>query len=114
MKLQYRDLLGDGELHKIDAEVTTDHPASHYGQPVIVLPDGGALDLQSWMLLGYQVMSATSDEVEDLKKVFSNFGAMVGDPHFVTSAFGRLGGSAKSEAKTRAARKNAKKRWSKN
>ncbi|MFA5321994.1 MAG: hypothetical protein WC373_04915 [Smithella sp.] len=71
MKLQYRELLGDGKLHTINAEVTTDHLASHYGQPVMLLPDGDPLDMTSWVLLGYQVIEATQDEIVGLKKILN-------------------------------------------
>ncbi len=111
LKLQYRDIVGDGELHEIEAEITTDHPASSYGQPVIVLPDGEALDPQSWVLMGYQVLSASEDEIEALKKWLGNLGVMIGDPHFAAATLGAKGGRAKSEAKTCAARKNIRKRW---
>lgn len=111
MRLQYRDILGDGELHEIEAEITTDHPASSYGLPVIVLDDGHALDGNSWVLMGYQIMSASENEYEALKQWLSNLGAMLGDTHLAAATLGRLGGSAKSEAKTEAARANIKKRW---
>lgn len=109
MKLQYRDLLGNGEMRHVEAEVTADHPSSHYGQPVIVLPDGDALDLQSWVLLGYQVLQADADEIEALKKIFSNFGLMCGDASFAARELGAKGGAIKSEAKSNAAKKNGKK-----
>jgi hypothetical protein len=70
MKLSYVELLGDGERHEVEAEITTDHPASSYGRPVIVMEDGGALDLASWALLGYQVIEATPDERAQLAKIF--------------------------------------------
>lgn len=54
MILSYRDLF-TGERQQINAQVTTDHPASSYGIPVIVLEDGESLDPTSWLLLAYQV-----------------------------------------------------------
>ena len=78
MILSYTDLLGDKKRHRIKATVTTSHPASHYGIPVIVLDDGNALDLQSWMLLNYQIVRASKKEQEMLKRVFENFQAMMG------------------------------------
>jgi len=54
MILSYRDLR-TGERTRITADVTTDHPASSYGIPVIVLEDGESLDPSSWLLLAYQV-----------------------------------------------------------
>jgi hypothetical protein len=71
MILSYcNDILGDGKRHRVKAEITTDHPASHYGQPVIVLEDGGALDLTSWVLCQYKVVKATKKEKEQLARIF--------------------------------------------
>ena len=78
MILAYTDILGDRKTHRIKATVTTDHSASHYGIPVIVLEDGNSLDLQSWVMLGYQVVRANKKETEMLKRVFDNFNAMCG------------------------------------
>jgi hypothetical protein len=50
----------------IKAKITTDHSASSYGQPVIVLQDGSALDLMSWVGCGYRVVEATCQEREYL------------------------------------------------
>ena len=70
MIVSYRENLFSEKRTRIKAKVTTDHPASSYGQPVIVLPDGGALDLMSWVGLGYQVEQATTSELAELEKVF--------------------------------------------
>ena len=78
MMLSYIDLFGDGSRKNIRASVTTDHSDSHYGQPVIVLKDGGSLDLQSWVILNYRVEKATHKERQGLKKVFDNFNLMSG------------------------------------
>lgn len=43
MKLSYLGLM-DTERSTIKATITTDHPASSYGMPVIVLEDGGVLE----------------------------------------------------------------------
>ena len=64
MRLSYCDILDDGERKNIDATLTTDHPASHYGGPVIVLPDGGGLDYQSAALLDYQIEEASAEEID--------------------------------------------------
>ena len=61
MKLTYIDLF-DNSKKIIDAEISTDHPSSHYGIPVIVLEDGGALDYQSAILLNYEIEEMTEDE----------------------------------------------------
>ncbi len=79
MMLSYVDLFGNGARKNMRAKVTTDHPASHYGQPVIVLNDGDALDLQSWIILNYRVEKATQKERQELKKVFDNFNLMAGN-----------------------------------
>lgn len=103
MILQYTDILGDGEIHRIEAEITTEHSASSYGMPVVVLPDGHALDANSWVLMGYQVVSLSAKEKPMMERWLTNLYAMLG-----MSAIGRKDGSAKSEAKTKANRENAK------
>ena len=67
MKLKYKDF--EGKVHYARAKITTDHPASSYGQPVIVLEDGGAIDWISWVGLGYQVVKATQKELDDLRRM---------------------------------------------
>jgi len=67
VRLSYIDLLGDRERHEVAAIVTTDHPASSYGIPVIVLSDGEALDVQSWLILLYEVEEATPEELDNLR-----------------------------------------------
>lgn len=62
MTLSYRDILS-GERKRIRARITTKHPAVHYGLPVIVLPDGDALDYGSAILLDYRVEKATPKEL---------------------------------------------------
>ena len=73
MKLSYVDLLGDRERHEVTATVTTDHPASSYGIPVVVLADGEALDVQSWLILLYLVERATPEELEALRLALSPY-----------------------------------------
>jgi hypothetical protein len=70
MKLSYVDPQGKGERHTVEATITTEHPASSYGQPVIVMSDGGALDLASWAMLGYQIVEATREERAQLARIF--------------------------------------------
>lgn len=80
MTLSYVDLLDEKRKRKkIKATVTTDHPASSYGIPVIVLPDGGALDLMSWVSLNYKIEKASKKETVLLEKLFGNFNAMCGE-----------------------------------
>jgi len=70
MILQYTDLFDEKKkIHRIKAKITTEHSASHYGQPVIVLDDGGALDLFSWVSLGYQVIKASKKEQQALRQM---------------------------------------------
>lgn len=67
MVVSYTDF--EGKTHRVKVKITTDHSASSYGQPVIVLPDGGALDLMSWVGLGYRVVKATDKERQGLNKI---------------------------------------------
>ena len=59
----------DNQRKKVKAKITTDHSMSSYGQPVIVLEDGEALDLMSWVGCGYQVIKASKTEKEQLAKL---------------------------------------------
>jgi len=68
MILSYHNL-GEEKRHRVRGTITTEHSASSYGQPVIVLEDGGALDLFSWVSLGYQVVKASKKEREGLVKM---------------------------------------------
>lgn len=100
MKLSYVDVLGDGQRHEVTATITTDHSASSYGQSVIVLDtDGEALDITSWVLLNYQIVDATTEEFELLKRV------LIVDPRMAAVALG----SVTSERKAKSSRENAKK-----
>ncbi len=69
MKLQYTDL--NGTTHEVTAQVTTDHPASSYGQPVIVDENGNAMDSVSWVLLKFRVVEATECEAKMLDRVLA-------------------------------------------
>ena len=70
MILSYSNkIFGEKGRHRIKAEITTDHSASSYGQPVIVLEDGGALDLMSWVSLDYRVVKATKKEMAELARM---------------------------------------------
>jgi len=99
MKLSYMDILGDQKRHTVTAKITIDHPDSSYGQPIIVLDsDNKALDITSWILLNYQIVEATPEELELLKRV------LIVDPQITAAYLGRKGGLATSEAKTLANR----------
>lgn len=68
MIVSYADF--DGTPHRVKARITTDHSASSYGQPVIVLADGGgALDFISWVVGRYRVIRATAKERQELNKI---------------------------------------------
>ena len=68
MILSYHDL-GEEKRHRMKAKITEEHSASSYGQPVIVLEDGEALDLFSWVALGYRVIRALAKEKTILKRL---------------------------------------------
>ena len=104
MKLSYLGLM-DTERSTIKATITTDHPASSYGMPVIVLEDGGALDYTSAILLDYRVEKISEVERPLLEQWQRNM-----PPIDSTAAtLGRKGGSVKSPKKAAAARENGKK-----
>ena len=67
MLLRYRDF--EGKVHRVKAKITTEHSTSSYGQPVICLEDGEALDLMSWVGLGYQVVRGSKKEKANLAKM---------------------------------------------
>ena len=67
MVLSYSDL--SGKRHRTNATITTEHPASSHGKPVIVLEDGGVLYLMSWAAMSYQVEKATKEELAALEKM---------------------------------------------
>lgn len=63
MILSYsNELFGEKKRHRVKAEITTDHSSSSYDQPVIVLEDGGSLDLMSWVSLDYRIVKASKKE----------------------------------------------------
>jgi|OpeIllAssembly_1097287.scaffolds.fasta_scaffold820188_1 hypothetical protein len=59
----------DGKVQMVSAEITTRHSLSSNGQPVLVLSGGKVVDGKSWVDLGYQVVSATTKERHELKKI---------------------------------------------
>lgn len=77
MILQYTDIFDDNRICKIKAEITTDHPVSSYGLPVIVLPDGYTIDAQSWILLNYQIVSLDQDELPVMQRWIDNLNALL-------------------------------------
>jgi len=70
MTLSYRDAFDeDVKRKRIKATITTEHPASIYGEPVIVLDDGRSLSRVSWAAMDYQVEKMTVMEKEALQKM---------------------------------------------
>ena len=70
MILSYRDIYDeDSERARIKAVITKNHCAGPRGQAVIVLEDGGVLDLMSWTAMDCRVERATKKEREILAKM---------------------------------------------
>ena len=71
MTCSYRvDPFGESPQRKtVKVRLTTTHSASSYGQPVMVLSDGGVLDLMSWVGCGYRIERATAKEREALARI---------------------------------------------
>jgi hypothetical protein len=105
MLLQYTDIFDGGKNVKIKGELTTEHCASSYGLPVILLPDGGVLSAESWVMLGYKILSLTDKEAPLMEKWLKNMFAMFGISDNPAAAMGRI----KTEKKAAAARENGKK-----
>jgi hypothetical protein len=109
MILQYTDIFNDGKICKIKAEITTDHPASSYGLPVIVLADGNALGAESWVMLGYKVISITRKEAPMMEQWLKNMYAMLGVTQNPAAVMGHMGGSVKSDRKAKSSAQNGRK-----
>lgn len=56
-----------GQRLTLNAALTTEHAASSYGQPVLVV-DGEAIDAATWQMGGYRVESASGEEWEALQR----------------------------------------------
>lgn len=71
MTCSYRvDPFGESPARKrVTVRLSTTHSTSSYGQPVMVLPDGGALDLMSWVGCGYRIERATAKEREAVARI---------------------------------------------
>lgn len=109
MILSYVDILGDGERHNIKATITTEHPNSSYGQPVLLLEDGKPLNAESWFLMAYQVVKATPTEFELLKKWVSLLAFLLEvDDSTAARSLGSKGGKANTPAQNAARAANAK------
>ena len=68
MILSYHNL-GEEKRHRVKVTLTTEHSASSYGQPVIMLEDGSAIDLFSWTPLGYRVIRINKKEMAELARM---------------------------------------------
>lgn len=109
MILQYTDIFSGGKVKKTKGELTTEHSASSYGLPVIVLPDGGVLSVESWVMLGYKVVSLTPKEAPMVERWLKNMYDMLGVAENPAATLGRKGGSAKSERKAESSAANGRK-----
>lgn len=69
MLLSYVDLSNPaGGRRQVEATVTTQHAASSYGRPVVVLATGEVVDALSWAALDYRVERATAAERAALRR----------------------------------------------
>ncbi|MHB9097145.1 MAG: hypothetical protein ACYC5X_04910 [Syntrophales bacterium] len=59
MIVSFRNL--EGKIQRVSAEITTPH-SSPSGQPALVSSDGDVVDKESWVVLGYHIVSATTKE----------------------------------------------------
>ncbi len=67
MLLSYVDLIDNKRLqHRIKASVAINHPASNYGQPVIIMENGKTLDSFLWKSHRYRVLKASKKEISAL------------------------------------------------
>jgi len=64
MKIKAFSPLLDG--YETEAELTTEHAASSYGQPVLVLDNGEALAPMDAALADYRLLEATPEELQAL------------------------------------------------
>ena len=58
----------EGKMQRGSAEITTRHSSSS-GQPVLVSSDGYGVDKDSWVVLDYHIVSATTKERYGLKNI---------------------------------------------
>lgn len=77
MKIQLTDPI-TGKAHTETVRFTTDHPASHYGQAVMVGVKNGLIDHQNWILQGGRVLKNTPREAEQFRFWHSLIDAMNG------------------------------------
>ena len=78
MKIIARDLMTDHNI-ELNATLTTDHPASSYGQPVMVIDEwGDCMSHQNWVLAGCYIVEIDDDEKEDFAKWYGLIEQMAG------------------------------------
>jgi hypothetical protein len=58
----------DGKVQRVNVDITT-RPPSLFGQLALVSSEGEVIDEKSWVVLDYQVVSATTKERHRLKKI---------------------------------------------
>jgi hypothetical protein len=80
MKIKAWDMMTDQHI-ELTASLTTDHPASSYGQAVMVIEewDGEAMSHQNWVLAGCEVADLPDDEAEDFRQWYSMIEMMAGE-----------------------------------
>lgn len=77
MRLSYLTNLTDDERTEVSAHLSTDHPSSSYGIPVIILEtDNEPIDLFSWVALDYRILEASQEERAGLQRLFAPLGIM--------------------------------------
>jgi len=69
MKISARDIFSDEQV-ELTGRLTTDHPLSSYGQPVLLIEEWGnePMSLINWSLAGCQVIEATEQEAQDFER----------------------------------------------
>jgi len=77
MKIKAYDMMTDNHI-ELTASLTTDHPASSYGQPVMIVDewDGDIMGHENWVLAGCHVVDLPDDESEAFGQWYSLIGAM--------------------------------------
>lgn len=58
----------EGKIQRVSAEITTPH-SSPSGQLALVSSDGDVVDKESWDVLDYHIVSATTKERYRLKNI---------------------------------------------
>lgn len=81
MIIEGYDLVRDKAV-TLTASMATEHPASSYGQPVMLIDewDGGVMSHANFILIGARVIEINDQEIEALQKWHQLFDAMAGRP----------------------------------